>query len=226
VQMQSKREEVQAAFNKLLEEKNSAVLLQTCETLSKLIGNLVNAPDQPKFRRVPCASRVFNEKVVEARGGAEFITAVGFQRQTIDEADFWVIDPIHGPDVKEALGLALELLQARLSKAKKTATEVAEIDQMQSSLRQKSIWNDTLPRLSWRIDVKARSRSSNEEISIPTAIFELEINAPTALKTKVDGKAEDKDKKIVRFEMSKEQMAVTLHQLATIQKTIDLASQK
>lgn len=39
------------------------------------------------------------------------------------------------------------------------------------------IWNDTVPRVSWRIDMVSRTRTSTEEINTPTAIFELQINS-------------------------------------------------
>eukprot|EP01126_Amoeba_proteus_P022893 TRINITY_DN2303_c0_g1_i5.p1 TRINITY_DN2303_c0_g1~~TRINITY_DN2303_c0_g1_i5.p1 ORF type:complete len:179 (-),score=40.20 TRINITY_DN2303_c0_g1_i5:381-857(-) len=37
-----------------------------------------------------------------------------------------------------------------------------------SLVRKQNIWNDTLSKFSWRIDIQSRARSSNEEINQPT----------------------------------------------------------
>jgi len=85
----------------------------------------------------------------------------------------------------------------------------------------KSNWNNNLSRFSWRIDTKSRVRNSNAELNESVAIIEWEINTnPSASQPKPD------DSKVVRFEMDKDQILSTLHQINSIQNIITAASQK
>eukprot|EP01126_Amoeba_proteus_P022891 TRINITY_DN2303_c0_g1_i1.p1 TRINITY_DN2303_c0_g1~~TRINITY_DN2303_c0_g1_i1.p1 ORF type:complete len:220 (-),score=62.40 TRINITY_DN2303_c0_g1_i1:299-898(-) len=102
-----------------------------------------------------------------------------------------------------------------------------------SLVRKQNIWNDTLSKFSWRIDIQSRARSSNEEINQPTSIFELQINSKGCQQddtkitpTTTSSATKESQTKIVRFEMNKEQMAVTLQQINSIQKIIEEISRK
>lgn len=51
------------------------------ETLQKYIRNLIDNPDEPKFRRIRIANKAFQERVLSAKGGREFLEACGFQER-------------------------------------------------------------------------------------------------------------------------------------------------
>lgn len=56
---------------------------------------------------------------------------------------------------------------------------------------------------------------SNEELNEATSIMELNVNS-----------RDSEGGKIIRFEMNKEQLTATLHQINSIQKVIDEIAQK
>jgi len=73
-------------------------------------------------------------------------------------------------------------------------------------------WNNTLQKISWRIDVKTKTKAVSE-VNEPTAIVEMSI-----------GKNKDQDQKLVRFEMDKEQLAQVLLQINNIQQQLTSSS--
>jgi len=85
----------------------------------------------------------------------------------------------------------------------------------------KSNWNNELSRFAWRIDIKSRTRSTNTEINEPVAIVEWTLNSHDTSKSQNNNTT-----KVVRFEMDRDQIASTLHQINSIQKIITQASQK
>jgi len=87
----------------------------------------------------------------------------------------------------------------------------------------KSNWNNELSRFAWRIDVKSRTRNSNAEINEPIAIVEWTLNSQDTAKSQNNN---TNATKVVRFEMDRDQIASTLHQINSIQKIILQASQK
>lgn len=113
-------------------------------------------------------------------------------------------------------------MEEEVSTTKSRARPVPEAKKYQ-------VWNDTLSRFSWRVDLKSSSRQV-PEINQPTAVIEIEttsgseavcdhcLRALLMTNTKVP-------KKVIHFEMSTEQMAIALMQMEAIQKAIDNASQ-
>ena len=67
-------------------------------------------------------------------------------------------------------------------------------------------WNDTLQKLSWRIDSKTKSKNINEMNEL-TTIVELTVNK------KDTGKSD-----IIRFEMDRDQLSSVLGQINDIKK--------
>ncbi len=53
-----------------------AVLL--CSTLLTIVGNLVDRPEEPKFRRIRKAATAFHQSLGRLPGGCEALLAVGF----------------------------------------------------------------------------------------------------------------------------------------------------
>jgi len=121
--------------------------------------------------------------------------------------------------------MSLALFEAEARKRGLVDTQVAAAtkfwkankEKIMAAVRKKSTWNDTLGKFSWRIDIKSRVRMSNEELNEPTSIMELNVHQAT------QGTNEGK---IIRFEMNREQLTATLHQINAIQKVIDEVAQK
>ncbi|XP_071963676.1 COMM domain-containing protein 1-like [Antedon mediterranea] len=80
------------------------------------------------------------------------------------------------------------------------------------SVISQSCWNNTLKSMSWRIDVKGQAKNI-EQISVPTAIVELQIANPLNKKQETD---------VVRFEMDEEKVGEVMKNLEEIEQQIQL----
>ncbi|KAH3745105.1 COMM domain containing 1 [Pelomyxa schiedti] len=79
-------------------------------------------------------------------------------------------------------------------------------------MRKRTTWNPTLEKVSWRIDVKAKSRSSGAaDINEQTAIFELMLAKQTQT--------------VLRFEMDKPHLTTIVSQLDEIEAAIKSAAE-
>jgi len=70
------------------------------ETLSKYIDNIIQNPEDPKYRKIRCSNKVFQEKVANVVGALEFLEACGFNKihmktngSDSQDEDFWVFAP-------------------------------------------------------------------------------------------------------------------------------------
>lgn len=86
------------------------------ETLSKYLENIVNNPDEEKFRKIRLSNRVFSDKVRGVEGGYDFLIGAGFVEQTIDEDQFLIFSsesvdhlPVLLDALKSAEKICLEL---------------------------------------------------------------------------------------------------------------------
>lgn len=88
-------------------EKSSACI----ETLSKYLQNIIQYPDEEKYRKIRHSNRIFSEKVHPCEGAIDFLLAAGFTEQTIDDEPFYVYSDENNPDGIETLKELLEALQ-------------------------------------------------------------------------------------------------------------------
>ncbi|CAJ0603528.1 unnamed protein product [Cylicocyclus nassatus] len=51
------------------------------ETIGKYLQNIIENPEEPKFRRIRLSNKAFQERVAAVKGGREFLTAVGFEEK-------------------------------------------------------------------------------------------------------------------------------------------------
>merc|ERR1712183_983242 len=63
---------------------NSSRVDVACQTLYKVVGNIVQNPDEEKYRKIRCSNKTFSEKVLPVKGTREFIKAIGFEEVEID----------------------------------------------------------------------------------------------------------------------------------------------
>lgn len=76
------------------------------ETLSKYLENILNSPDEEKFRKIRLSNRIFCDRVRGVEGGYDFLIGAGFEEQTIDGEPFLIFtcDSLdHLPELLDAL---------------------------------------------------------------------------------------------------------------------------
>lgn len=67
-------------------EKSTACI----ETITKYLQNIIQHPDEEKYRKIRQSNRIFCEKVRPCEGALDFLLAAGFKEQTIDDEAFLI----------------------------------------------------------------------------------------------------------------------------------------
>lgn len=78
------------------------------ETLIRYVENIINHPDEEKYRKIRMSNRIFTEKVEPVEGAFDFLLSIGFIEQTIDDEKFLIFSL----DVQENLEQMNTLLEA------------------------------------------------------------------------------------------------------------------
>lgn len=60
------------------------------ETLAKYLTNILDNPDEEKYRKIRLNNKVFQERIVGLEGALDFLVAAGFDKQAIDNEDYLV----------------------------------------------------------------------------------------------------------------------------------------
>jgi UBX domain-containing protein 6 len=84
---------------------------QCVETLIKYLENIVNHPDEEKYRKIRMSNRIFSEKVKPVEGSLEFLTAAGFGEINLDGEEFLVWSEENDGSI-ENLNILLDALQS------------------------------------------------------------------------------------------------------------------
>lgn len=90
-----------------VKEKSSACI----ETLSKYLENIINHPDDDKYRKIRQSNRIFSEKVRPCEGAVDFLLAAGFVEQEIDGEPFYIYSTEDNSNGIDTLPELLEALQ-------------------------------------------------------------------------------------------------------------------
>lgn len=80
------------------------------ETLSKYLENIIQHPDDEKYRKIRQSNRIFSEKVQPCEGALDFLLAAGFAEQIIDDEKFLIHSSENNPNGIESLTELLEAL--------------------------------------------------------------------------------------------------------------------
>lgn len=84
----------------------------TCiETLTKYLQNIIQHPDEEKYRKIRQSNRIFCDKIQVCEGALDFLLAAGFIEQTIDDEAYFIYTVENTADSVEALNELLEALQ-------------------------------------------------------------------------------------------------------------------
>ena len=84
---------VSGAIEKLAKYRAGGDGAKALKTLAKMIDNLVQKPDEPKYRRINLQNEAFKKRVSCFVGGVELLRAVGFvkndqEKVLVMEGDF------------------------------------------------------------------------------------------------------------------------------------------
>ena len=74
---------------KSLLSNNEEVAKSAVSMLTKVVLNIVNNPQEEKYRRLKCSNQTFQKKIGSVSGGLDCIRTLGFHQ----EADEWVLTP-------------------------------------------------------------------------------------------------------------------------------------
>lgn len=87
-------------------EKSTACI----ETLSKYLENIIQHPDEEKYRKIRKSNRIFSEKVQPCEGAIDFLLGAGFTEQEIDSEPFLIYS--NDNDETDGIEKLKELLEA------------------------------------------------------------------------------------------------------------------
>lgn len=87
-------------------EKSSACI----ETLKKYLENIIQHPDEEKYRKIRKSNRIFSDKVACCEGAIDFLIGAGFEEQEIDGEPFLIYSDDSDTGSFETLKELLEAL--------------------------------------------------------------------------------------------------------------------
>ncbi|GFQ98824.1 UBX domain-containing protein 6 [Trichonephila clavata] len=70
--------------------ENKEKVQRGIETLSRYLTNILDNPDEEKYRKIRLNNKVFQERIVGLEGALDFLDAAGFNKQVIDNEDYLV----------------------------------------------------------------------------------------------------------------------------------------
>lgn len=89
-----------------IKEKSTACI----ETLTKYLDNIIQHPDEEKYRKIRLSNRIFCEKVRPIEGAWDFLLAAGFTEQTLDDEPFLIYSDENNPNGIDTLNELREAL--------------------------------------------------------------------------------------------------------------------
>lgn len=81
------------------------------ETLKKYLTNIINNPAEEKFHKIRMSNRIFCDKVANAEGSSEFLSAAGFEKKTMENDEFMVWSSDYPTEMLVQLIEALDLCE-------------------------------------------------------------------------------------------------------------------
>ncbi|XP_042895062.1 UBX domain-containing protein 6 [Parasteatoda tepidariorum] len=92
--------------------RNKEKLGVAIETLSRYLTNILDNPEEEKYRKIRLNNKVFQERIVGIEGAFEFLSAAGFSKQVIDHEEYLVFSRSHESDFENMQMLKEALLSA------------------------------------------------------------------------------------------------------------------
>jgi len=113
----------------LRQELEPQFLLNTLVTLSQILTNAIEHPEDEKYRKLPATNKRIVETVLDKKGGKSFLIACGFVRKPIDGKDFWYL--ALSEQTLDILRLGLELIDEKKNQAIAVSEAEKKRDQLE-----------------------------------------------------------------------------------------------
>ncbi|GIL74704.1 hypothetical protein Vretimale_2338 [Volvox reticuliferus] len=158
---------------------NNPINIEAClATCNKLFGNVVNNPDEEKYRKVKVSSNTLKNTVMMVKGGEDLLLHAGWVPRVVEMERYWVFDA--APDsvrfgvLKEALHLTERALHTVHEKAEKKRKEHEE-----------KLHNDSAEkeRIRLAIEEDKAERRQRAELAAAAAMATAAAPAPSAAKS-------------------------------------------
>ncbi|KAH8919619.1 hypothetical protein BT69DRAFT_1352979 [Atractiella rhizophila] len=145
----SKEHETKLGFYRLIDaeirdknEKNRA--LSSLETINKLIGNILDHPQEEKYRRFKVTNNLIKTNIVDVPGAYSYMVHAGFRKEVKEFVEYLAFPQTPTTNQLSTLRLAHDCLQVKLSilrasaeraeKSKQSEKEIEEARKQQALL--------------------------------------------------------------------------------------------
>ena len=88
---------------KPLWERGGALALPAATTLSAYLKNIIEHPQELRYRRIPADGKVFTERVARCAGATDVLLASGFALETLAGARVWILRERDEPRLRQIL---------------------------------------------------------------------------------------------------------------------------
>ena len=114
---------------RLLQSNTRAELFDLLDLLSTICKNIIDSPQESKYRVIKLTNKAIQSRLVGRKGGIEFLTAAGFVTKTLDAAKVLQLDVIPGEENEQITELeeSLEWLRTTVD----TCIKMADTHQRQ-----------------------------------------------------------------------------------------------
>jgi hypothetical protein len=155
-----------------------------------------------------------------------------FQQSNVSEEEISKMYEYCEGLLKEAALQNLELSELETKLKSTTLTELQQIafsklwrinrNRIHEVLRHRSTFNDSLKKLSWRIDIQTKIKNMKEDVNQPVAIVELVLgpNQSSTAEAKAGSRPSLNNDTAIRFEMSRDQVNEVLYHINQIKSLL------
>jgi hypothetical protein len=107
---EKKRQALLKIYDTLISKEHFNIQIPCLETLLTILNNLLAHPEEEKYRRIRFSSQTLQKKVINTRGGLNFLYEVGFQKRVFEFQEFLVFDPSQDVHWQKTVTLARDLI--------------------------------------------------------------------------------------------------------------------
>ncbi|CAK5047496.1 unnamed protein product [Meloidogyne enterolobii] len=84
------------------------VKIPALDTIQRYLQNIIDNPNEQKFRRIKLSNKVYQEKVAPCTGAFEFLIATGFRKEESASEHFLVLDSLNIGSIEQSLTVLFE----------------------------------------------------------------------------------------------------------------------
>uniref|UniRef100_A0A915M6L1 Eukaryotic translation initiation factor 4C n=1 Tax=Meloidogyne javanica TaxID=6303 RepID=A0A915M6L1_MELJA len=84
------------------------VKIPALDTIQRYLQNIIDNPNEQKFRRIKLSNKVYQEKVTPCTGAFEFLIATGFRKEESAAENFLVLDSLNIESIEQSLTVLFE----------------------------------------------------------------------------------------------------------------------